>query len=182
MRAADQERALRLGMDRTRREMLAGQDDALARVEVERRLELEARRGFGQAVGEARAVGRSWELIVKHVPGLGPAYGDDAAEKLFALVAVPGSRIGGDHVTWRCGECDGLVLDRGPGAGHPADAQPGHRNDCGRLAAEVGRYVAGLAAEDQLAAGIAAVVTDPVRELEAWDRPIELDGPGLDLW
>ena len=180
--SADQDRALRLGIDHTRREMLAGQGDALAKVEVERRLELEARRGFARAVVEARADGHSWEQIVRHVPGLGPAYGDEAAEKLFEMVSVPGSRFGGDHVSWRCGDCDGLVLDRGPDAGHPVDAEPGHREGCGRLAAEVGRYVAGLAADDQLAAGIVGVVTDHVRGLEAWDRPIELDGLGLDLW
>ena len=180
--SADQERALHLGMDRTRREMLAGLDDALARVEVERRLELEARRAFVQAVVEARAEGHSWEQIVHHVPGLRPAYGAEAAEKLFALVSVPGSHFGEDHVSWRCGDCDGLVLDRGPDIGHPVDAEPGQHERCGRLAAEVGRYTAGLAADDQLAADIANVVTDHVRELEAWDRPIELDGPGLDLW
>ncbi|MGH9165674.1 MAG: hypothetical protein ACRDZW_09210 [Acidimicrobiales bacterium] len=179
--SADRERALRLGMDRTRREMLAGQDDALARVEVERRLELEARRGLGQAVVEARAEGSSWERIAHHVPRLGPA-GAEAAEKLFASVSVPGSRLGEDHVTWRCGDCDGLVLDRGPDAGHPVDAEAGHREDCRRLAAEVSRYVAGLDADDQLAAGIARVVTDHVRELAAWDRPVELDDPGLQLW
>ena len=106
--SADQERALRLGMDRIRREMLAGQDDALARVEVKRRLELD---------------------------------------------------------------------------GHPGDAEPGHREDCGRLAAEeVSRYFASLDAADQLAASIARVVTDHVREIEAWDRPIEIDGPGLEPW
>ena len=180
--SADQQRALRLAMDRTRRGMLAGQDDALARVEVERRLELEARRGFGQAVVEARAEGHSWEQIVHHVPGLGPAYGAEAAEKLFALVSVPGSRFGEDHLTWLCDDCDGLVLDRGPDAGHPVDAEPGHREGCGRLAVEVRRYIAGLDADDQLAAGIADVITDHVRELEAWDRWIELDGPGLELW
>ncbi len=180
--SADQERALRLGMDRTRRETLAGQDDALARVEVERQLELEARRGVGQAVVEARAEGHSWEQIVKCVPGLGPAYGAEAAEKLFASVSIPGSRFGEDHVTWRCGGCDGLVLDRGPDAGHPVDAEPGHREDCGRLAAEVDRYVAGLDADEQLAAGIARVVTDHVRGLPPTARPVELDGPGLELW
>ncbi|MGH2625595.1 MAG: hypothetical protein ACRDHY_02955 [Anaerolineales bacterium] len=180
--SADQQRALRLGMDRTRREMLAGQDDALARVEVERPLELEARRGFGQAVVEARAEGHSWEQVVHHVPGLGSAYGAEAAEKLFALVSVPGSRFGEDHVSWRCDDCDGLVLDRGPDAGHPVDAEPGHREDCGRLAAEVSRYIAGLDADDQLAAGIVRVATDQVRELETWDRPIELGGPGPELW
>jgi len=74
------------------------------------------------------------------------------------------------------------VLDRGPDAGHPVDAEPGHREDRGRLAAEVSRYIAGLDADDQLAAGIARVVTDHVRELQAWDRPVELDGPELELW
>ena len=133
--SANQERALRLGMDRTRRDMLADKHDALARIEVERQLELEARRGFGQAVAEARADGHSWEQIVNHVPGLAPAYGAEAADKLFELVSVPGSRFGEDHVTWRCADCDGLVLDRGPDAGHPVDAEPGHREDCERLAA-----------------------------------------------
>ncbi len=93
--SADRERALCVGMDRTRREMLAGQDDALDRVEVERRLELD---------------------------------------------------------------------------GHLGDAEPGHREDCGRLAAEeVSWYIAGLDADDQLAASIARVVTNHVREIEAWD-------------
>lgn len=180
--SANQERALRLGMDRTRREMLAGHDDALARVEVERRLELGAWRDFAQAVVEARAEGHTWEQIVNHVPGLGPAHGAEAAEKLFELVSVPGSRFGEDHVTWRCGDCDGLVLDRGPDAGHPVDAEPGHRDDCGRLASEISRYVAGLDAEDQLAAGIAPLVTDHVRGLPPTARPVEVGGPGLELW
>lgn len=154
----------------------------MARVEVERQLELEARRGLGQAVAEARAEGHSWEQIVHHVPGLSPAYGAEAADKLFELVSIPGSRFCEDLVTWRCGDCDGLVLERGRDAGHPLDAEQGHSEDCGRLAAAVSRYVAGLDADDQLAAGIARVVTDHVRELEAWDRPTELDGPGLELW
>lgn len=179
---AEQERSLRGGLDRIRREMLVGHDDALASVEVERRLELEARRGFGQAVAEARATGHSWEQIVKHVPGLGPERGADAAEKLFELVSVPGSRFGEHHVTWRCGSCGGLVLDRGPGVGHPVDAEPGHRAHCERLAAEVGRYVAGVEADDEIAADLAALVTDHVRELKTWDRPVEIEGPGLELW
>lgn len=179
--SADQEWALRLGMDRTRRELVA-EDDVLARVEVERRLELEARRGFGQAVREARAQGHNWEQIVRHVPGLGPANSDDGAEKLFGLVSVPGSRFGADPVSWRCSDCDGLVLDRGPDAGHPVDTEPGHRENCGRLAAEVNQYVAGLDVESRLATGLAGKVADQAPETEAWARPIELDGPGLDLW
>lgn len=177
--SAEQECSLRGGLDRIRREMLAGQDDALAGAEVERRLESEARRGFAQA--GARAAGHSWEQIVKHVPGLGSEPGVDVAGKLFELVSLPGSRSGELHVTWRCGSCEGLVLDRGPEAGHPVDAEPGHRAHCERLAAEVSRYVARLDTDDLLAAGIARVVTDHVRGLEAWGRPVELDGPGLEL-
>ena len=178
---AEQERSLRGGLDRIRREMLAGHDDALASVEVERRLELEARRGFGQAVAEARAEGFTWERIAARVPGLA-RHGAEAVEVLFELVAVPGVGANGDHLSWRCGDCDGMVLDRGPYGGHPADAEPGHREECGRLAAEASRYVAGLDADDQMAAGIAALVTDHVRQLEAWDRPVEVESPGLELW
>lgn len=101
---------------------------------------------------------------------------------LFKLVAVPGAGASVDHLSWRCGDCDGMVLDRGPYGGHPADAEPGHGDACGRLAAEVSQYVAGLYADDQLATGVAAPVIDHARELQAWDRPIELGGPGLDLW
>ena len=179
---AELERSLRGGLDRIRREMLAGHDDALARVEVERRVELEARRGFGRAVAEARAAGLSWEQIVRHVPGLGPTSGVDAAQKLFESVSVPGSQIGEHHVTWRCGDCDGLVLDRGPEAGHPVDAEPGHRAHCERLAGDVSRYVASVEADDENAAGLAALVTDHVRELKAWDRPVEVEDPGMELW
>ena len=179
--SADQERALRLRLDRIRREMLAGQDDALAKVEVQRRLELEARRGFVQAVVEARAEGHSWQQIVDHVAGLGPAGGAEAAEKLFESVSVRGSRFGEDHVTWRCSDCDGLVLDRGPDAGHPVDAVPGHGEGCRRLAAEVGRYVAGLEAGGRLETDITGVVADHVGSLDDWDRPIDR-GPGLELW
>lgn len=47
-------------------------------------------------------------------------------------------------------EQEGLVLDRGSEAGHPVDAQPGHRAHCERLAGEVSRYVAGVEADDEM--------------------------------
>ena len=177
----EQERSLRGGLERIRRDMLAGQDDALARVELERRMELEARRGFSQAVAEARAEGFTWEHIAGRVPWLA-RHGAEAAEMLFELVAVPGAGANVDHLSWRCGDCDGTVLDRGPYGGHPVDAEPGHRDTCGRLAAEASRYVAGLGADHQLAAGIAREVTGHVRGRQPATRPVEFDGRGLELW
>ena len=59
--------------------------------------------------------------------------------------------------------------------------EPGHGAHCERLAGEASRYVAGLEADDEIAAGLARLVTGHVRELGAWDRP-EVEGPGLELW
>lgn len=125
--SADQERAMYLGIARTRRDMLACREDALATVEVERHLVLMAGRGFERAVCEARAEGFAWENIVEHVPGFKTAYGAEAAAKLFESISAFGSKFAERYVSWRCGDCDGLVLDRGPYGGHLADAEPGHQ-------------------------------------------------------
>lgn len=74
-------------------------------------------------------------------------------------------------------------LDRGPYGGHPADTEPGHREDCRRLGA-VGQYVVdveGRDVDEELAARIARAVTGHVRGLPPCARPMELDGPGLEL-
>lgn len=176
-RPDDQERAVRLGLARTRADALGGQVSALAKVEVERRLEAEAWRGFARAVADARAAGFSWEQIADRPNGA------EAAEKLFESVSVLGSRLGERYVSWRCGDCDGLVLDRGPYGGHPADTESGHGEDCGRLGAEVSQHVAGVEgrdADEELAARIARAVTGHVRGVPPCARPMELDGPGLE--
>lgn len=176
-----QEQAMRLGLERTRREMLVGGQGPLAKVEAERRLVLEAGRGFERAVREARAEGLSWEQIAEHAPGFTGAFGAEAAKKLFESVSVPGSRFGERHVSWRCGDCDGLVLDSGPYGGHPADSEPGHQKDCGRFGTEIEAYGARLDdtdPDDRLAGGIAPAVTD---RMSLWVRPPEIDEPGLDL-
>jgi len=175
----DQERAVRLGLARTRADALAGHHGALAKVAVERRLGAEAWRGFARAVADARAEGFSWEQIADGTDGA------DAAEKLFESVSVSGSRLGERYVSWRCGHCDGLVLDRGPYGGHPTDTESGHGEDCRRLGAEVSQYVAdieGRDADEELAARIARAVTGHVRGLPPCARPMELDGPGLEIW
>lgn len=75
-------------------------------------------------------------------------------------------------------------LDRGPYGGHAADAEPGQGEDCGRLGAEVGQCVAGVEgrdADEELAARIVRAVTGHVHGLPPCARPMELDGPGLEL-
>jgi len=177
---ADLDPAVRRCLDSLRRDLLDGHPDALAAVEVERSLEAEARRGFRQAVAEARAEGLSWEQIAEHA-GFS-RHGVGAGEKLFEALAVPGGRLGDNHLSWRCGDCEGLVLDHGPYGEHPSDAEPGHHQDCARLLGEIGRYVAGRDRDDELAAGIAGVVSDHVPECGRWDRSTQGDGPGLELW
>ena len=41
---------------------------------------------------------------------------------------------------WVCPVCWGTVIDRGPQAGHPADTEEGHADDCRRLAAEIAAW------------------------------------------
>ncbi len=66
----EQERAMRLGLACTRTAMLAGHDnDVLAKVEVERRLVVEATHNSKMAVAGARAAGFAWEQIAERVPG-----------------------------------------------------------------------------------------------------------------
>jgi hypothetical protein len=41
---------------------------------------------------------------------------------------------------WRCPQCDGFVMDRGPSGAHPEDDEPGHKEGCARLAALVAEH------------------------------------------
>lgn len=42
--------------------------------------------------------------------------------------------------TWTCPSCESTIRDRGPDAGRPEDAEPGHANGCSRLAAQSAAY------------------------------------------
>lgn len=70
---------------------------------------------------------------------------------LFHEVAVPRSGPGEPYVSWRVGDCEGIVLDRGPDGGHPADAE------------------------------VARNVGDDLDQGPARDRPLRSRGPGLEL-
>jgi len=179
----DQERAMHVGLGRTRRDMLAGRQGALAKVVVERHLVVLVGQAFTWAVSEARAEGFGWEQIAEQVPGFKTTYGVEAAEKFFESVSVVNSRLE-NYFSWRCGDCDGLVLDRGPYGGHPADTQPGHREACGRLESEVSAYLGerdGLDVKDEPAAPEAWPAATDASGLPPSSRPIESPGPVLDL-
>ncbi len=90
------------------------------------------------AARRAREHGRTWQDIGEAYgfadrPGLGAT---PPGERAFLAFAPD---LGtGPVATWTCPDCGGTVLDRGPGSGHPADAEQGHGPGCERL----GRLVA----------------------------------------
>lgn len=141
--------AMDVGLAAVRRQMLAGDDSVLTAVEVARRIELAARRDYVRRVADARAAGHDWDEIAAVAPGFVAAYGPEAGDAAFQDIAAPSGRAGQGYVAWRCGECNGLVLDGGPAAGgHPDDAEPGHGVGCERRTADVARYLARLEAFD----------------------------------
>jgi hypothetical protein len=181
-RRRDLDQAMYVGLARTRRQMLGDHGDGLLdKVQVERLLVTETTKAFARAVAEARAADFTWEQIAQRVPGLVRTFGPQAAERLFEMVAVVGSRLGERYAPWRCGECDGLVRDYGPYGGHPVDAEPGHRGDCGRQARAVRAYEAGLEADGQRAIDIRQTVTHHGSKSAPWAEVIGPEGPGLGL-
>lgn len=94
-RRRDLDQAMYVGLSRTRRQMLGDHGDGLLdKVEVERLLVTETTKAFARAVAEARAADFTWQQITQRVPGLVRNFGPQAAERLFEMVAVVGSRPG----------------------------------------------------------------------------------------
>jgi hypothetical protein len=179
----DQESTIRRAFARAIADMLVDDDEGqLAAVAIGRRLVIEATRTFNQYVARARAAGYTWEQIAERVPGYVRAHGGEAAEVLFTQVAGrPRPGFAERYVSWRCGDCEGLILDRGPYGGHPADAEPGHRDRCERLCRDIAVYVAGLEAYDEDEPGLAQ---DPGGDIGGGPTPVRsmhVEGPGLGL-
>jgi hypothetical protein len=88
----------------------------------------------------AREAGHSWDEIGQAIdikPGDGRSVGAAAYER---LAGPPASwQLQGPSFVWRCPACDRVIFDRGP-YDSPDDNQPGHANDCSRLAAELARW------------------------------------------
>lgn len=98
-------------------------------------------------VKAARQHGYSWgrigELMALETD---PVTGRTAGEAAFLRVA---SDFGSGPVfPWTCPSCREVVKDRGPEAGHPADAEPGHAPNCERLAEAEREYDAQWAEEE----------------------------------
>ena len=178
----DQERTIRRAFARATAEMMGDDDQGqLAAVTIGRRLVIEATCTFNQYVARARAAGFTWEQIAERVPGYTRVHGAEAPEVLFDEVAVPRSGPGERYVSWRCGGCEGLVLDRGPYGGHPVDAEPGHRAGCERLGRDITAYVSGLLADQEVDAGVARDVGKDLDQGLSPVHPMHLEGPGLEL-
>ena len=160
---AQQRVQVRAGLLRLQTVLKSEKASPLEEVSVARRIAQEAQAAFGFEVKAARSAGHSWERIADHAPGFGPATGSDGAQRLFeSLTTASGNRTASPR--WRCGSCDGVVVDRGPYGGHPSDGEQGHREQCERHRRDVERYVAALSDVPVAApAGVEPGAPRPVR-------------------
>ena len=108
-----------------------------------------AARAVADHTRNAREDGRTWAEIGAAMgfadrPSLRPA---PVAGRAFLAVA---SDLGsGDGFGWTCPSCLGVVTDRGPEAGGPAEAEHGHADGCKRLAETVRAWDASWEDDDR---------------------------------
>ena len=129
--------------------------EPLAGLRASRDLELGVRYTARYYVRNARAAGHTWQEIGE-VMGVTPngepeLAGDTTAETAYSYAAgSPDSETAwryGRLFAWRCASCEGVISDKGP-FNHPADNEPGHADDCARLAAAVAAWDAETARLD----------------------------------
>jgi hypothetical protein len=88
----------------------------------------------------AREDGHTWQEIGV---ALGIENGTDPSISAATIAydyAVANTTLGQPSFAWTCPACLGTVLDHGPEAGHPTDCEPGHTENCSRLAAQVAAW------------------------------------------
>jgi hypothetical protein len=102
-------------------------------------LKMATRRLLLDYVRDAREDGYSWRDV-----GVGLGYSDDSESGVSAAVAAydfaAGTTSGWRLFAWTCQHCHATIIDRGPEAGHPADCEDGHADDCARLTAAVAAW------------------------------------------
>ena len=124
------------------RDMTTTEAEPMAGLQAACHLEHAARSVARDCIRNAREDGRSWQEI-------GVALGLDTTEDRGISVAEaaydyaasePFSEYDPRSVPWTCKACLAVIADRGPGTGHPADAEPGHADGCSRLAATIAAW------------------------------------------
>ena len=116
---------------------MGGGHDPLKALGALTQLRAAVTRAERDAARRAREDGRTWHDIGEALgfKGLSGFPWTSVAERAFLATA---SDLGsGPVVAWECPVCGGMVTDRGPETGHPADAEEGHRGSCARLTATV---------------------------------------------
>jgi hypothetical protein len=119
-----------------------------------RDIELGARHAARDYIRAAREAGHGWDQIGQ---GLGVAPNADADQAGLTVAEAAYTYAAGSpytdtavrygrSFTWRCRSCDQAVSDRGQVAG-PADDEPGHRDNCPRLAGAVAEWDTALDAD-----------------------------------
>ena len=165
-RASDAVRRALIGLARDRgaelitRQAYRGSDmtirdlEPLAGARAARDIELGARHAAREYIRTAREAGQSWDQI-GHALQVTPNADADQTGQMVAEAAytyAAGSPYAdaavryGRSFLWRCRSCDQAISDRGLIAG-PADDEPGHTQDCPRLAAAVAEWDADWEAE-----------------------------------
>ena len=118
-------------------DMTIADAESLAGVRAATRLGNAAHRLTTDYVRQAREDGHSW-----HEVGMALGLGDEAEHG--GSLASAAYDYAADHLTvgrrsivWTCLACNRTVIDNGPEAGHPADAEVGHADGCSRLTAAI---------------------------------------------
>jgi hypothetical protein len=112
-----------------------------------RDIELATRKAARDYIRRAREAGHGWDQI-GHALGL--AAGADADQAGLTVAEAAYTYAAGNPHTdtalrygrsfvWRCASCDQAISDHGLIAG-PTDNEPGHTDNCGRLAAAVAEW------------------------------------------
>jgi hypothetical protein len=159
---AARQAVLGLGRDRggelTTRPMYPGSGlavrdvDPLDGARAARDIELGAQRSARGYIRAAREAGHSWEQIGEAL-GLTKdtsRTGESIAEAAYTYAAGdPGTETAmryGRSFPWQCPSCSQVISDHGLIAG-PAEDEPGHADNCARLAAAIAEWDASWEAE-----------------------------------
>lgn len=116
--------------------------EPLAGIQAAVTLEHEARQAVAECARYAREDGLTWEQVGEALfPGALPRGAESKAEAAFEHLSWVYDLWQNRLFTWTCPSCLQLVSDHGPASGgDPSEAEEGHADGCGRLAAAVAAW------------------------------------------